>query len=407
MCEKVTMENDIIVVGAGPCGSFSALTAAKLGAKVTVFEEHPVIGAPSHCAGHLSLSGLKRLGLELPPFLIENMFKSAIFFSPSGKQFSVNFSSPVTCVVNRELFDRYLAEIASNTGARFFLGSRVKGLIQQKNLTKGVIVHKRDRIEKIMCNIVIDAEGNPSKILKNAGLKQPKNRIFVKAVSAEVNNIKDVENDRVEVYLDNKVADGFYAWIIPKRNGTAKIGLATRRGNPKQCLEQFLRKHKIASVKLRKSQITGLSFHLIPLGGPISKTFADGLLIVGDAASQVKPTTGGGIITGLTCAETAGKIATQAVREGNYSESFLKRYEEQWRQKIGFDMKTMLFARKLLNNLSNREVDKLFDIATKLRLEETLVQVKDVDFQGKELLRVARRPSAFTALAYFLFFAIT
>jgi digeranylgeranylglycerophospholipid reductase len=401
------METDIAVIGAGPSGSFSALTAAKQGAKVAVFEEHPTIGVPVHCAGHLSLSGLRRLGLKLPSPIVENTFKGAIFFSPSGKQFSVRFPSSVTCVVNRELFDKHLANIASNMGVQYFLDAKVKALVLQHDAIKGVLVSRKDKTEEIVSNIIIDAEGVSSTVLKSVGLKSLGNEVFVKAVSAEVDNIKDVENDCVEFYLDGEIADGFYAWIIPKRDGTAKIGLATNRGNPRQCLERFMKSHGVASHKLSKSRIARLSYHSIPLGGPIPKTYANGFLVVGDAARQVKPTTGGGVVMGLICAQIAGEVAAQAVKAGNFPENFLKSYEERWKQEIGYDMRLMVFARKLLNRLSNREIDKLFAIATKLRLNETLIRVKDVDFQGKEVMRLAKRPSALLTLTYFLFSTLT
>lgn len=401
------METDIAVVGAGPCGSLAALTAAKKGAKVTVFEEHPKIGVPNHCAGHLSLNGLKRLGLTLPSSMVENTFKSAVFVSPSGKQFSVNFPSPVTCVVNRELFDQHVARMASAAGVRYFLNSHAEALIREKTTIKGVIIGKQDETEKISSNIVIDAEGVASRILKNIVLKPLNSKMLVKAVSAEVDNVKDVENDRVEVYFGNRVASGFYAWLIPKKDGTAKIGLATNHGNPKQCLAQFMNNHKVSRAKFRRSKILRLTYHAIPLGGPISKTYASGFLAVGDVASQVKPTTGGGVMTGLACARIAGEVAGQATRKDVYSADFLKQYETIWLHELGFDMKAMLFARKLLNRLSDSEIDKLFSAAMKLRLEEALIHVKNLDLQGKEAARLAMRPSALFTLALFFFSALT
>jgi digeranylgeranylglycerophospholipid reductase len=401
------VETDIAVVGAGPCGSLAALIAAKKGAGVTVFEEHPTIGVPSHCAGHLSLNGLKHLGLTLPSSTVENAFKGAVFFSPSGKQFSVSFPSPVTCVVNRKLFDQHLAKMASDAGVRYFLSSRVEALIHEKTTIKGVMIGKQGETEKISSTIVIDAEGIPSRILKNAELQPLNSKMLVKAVSAEVDDVKNVEKDRVEVYLSNRIASGFYAWLIPKKDDTAKIGLATNQGNPKRYLEQFMNKHKVSKTKFRRSKILRLTYHAIPLGGPISKTYAHGFLAVGDVASQVKPTTGGGVITGLACARIAGEVAGQAIKEGSCSADFLKQYEVKWKHELGFDLKAMLFARKLLNRLSDREIDKLFSVLTKLRLEKALIHVKNLDFQGKEAARLLVRPSALSALAFFVFSALT
>jgi digeranylgeranylglycerophospholipid reductase len=403
----VTIETDVAVIGAGPSGSFSALFAAESGAKVTVFEEHPTIGSPTHCAGHVSLSGLKQLGLELPSSIVENTFRSAVFFSPSGKRFSVRFPSPVTCAVNRRLLDQHLANIASSKGAQFLLSSRAKPIVERQNREKGLIIDVQGETEKITPSLIIDAEGISSTILKNEGLKPFNDMMVVKAVSAELDGIRDIENDSVEVYFGREFADEFYAWIIPKRDGTARIGLGTKSGNPKRCLERFKNNHSIARYKMRKSQFTRITYHSIPLGGPIPKTCANGFLVIGDAASQVKPTTGGGIVKGLTCAKIAGQVAASCVRDGTFSGKFLKRYEDQWKQGIQFDMRMLLSARKLLNRLSDREMDKVFDIANKLRLQESLIQVKNLDFSKKELIRLAKSPPALATLACFLFSAFT
>ena len=400
------IETDVAVVGGGPCGSLAALIAAKKGARVTVFEEHPAIGVPSHCAGHLSLNGLKRLGLTLPSSVIENTFKSAVFVSPSGRRFSVRFAFPVTCAVDRRLFDQHLAKMASRTGAQYSLNSRVESLIREKTKVKGVVTRNRGTTERISSNIVVDAEGIVSKILKNAELKPFNSEMLVKAIAGEVENVKDVEKDCIEVYLGNRIASGFYAWLIPKKDDTAKIGLATNKGNPKEYLDRFM-SNKVSNARFRGSRISHLTYHSIPLGGPISKTYTHGFLAVGDVASQVKPTTGGGLIMGLTCARFAGEVAGRAIKEADCSADFLQQYEAMWRQELEFDMKAMLFARKLMNQLSDREIDKLFSITTKLRLEKTLVRVKDLDFQGMEAMRLVGSPSVLFTLAYFFFSALT
>ncbi|MEM3463937.1 MAG: NAD(P)/FAD-dependent oxidoreductase, partial [Candidatus Bathyarchaeia archaeon] len=169
------MENyaDVIIVGGGPSGSFTALNLAKLGAeKVIVFEEHSEIGVPCHCAGHLSINGLKSLGLyPLPRKIVENVFYGANFYSPSGREFSVRFSFPVTCAVNRSLFDRYIAALAKAASVRYSLNSRVESLIVEDGFVKGVSVKQSGLFEeKYLCKVVVDAEGVSARILRQAGL---------------------------------------------------------------------------------------------------------------------------------------------------------------------------------------------------------------------------------------------
>jgi len=399
----VNEKTDIVVIGGGPCGSFSAFTAARLGAEVSVFEEHREIGVPKHCAGHLSIAGLKRLGLRLPHRIIENEFKGAIFHSPSGKKFVIRCSSPVTCVVNRELFDKYISNLAMKSGVRYFLESRVKSFLFDSGFVAGVAFRKGRTEKSLASSVVIDAEGCSSTLLKRTGLQTLDGSMVVNAVQAEVDRVDEVDLDTVEIYLGRKYAPGFFAWIIPKRDASAKVGLATRTGNPLDYLHIFMGKHPVASKKLGKSAITNLSVHPIPLGGPIPKTYSNGLLVAGDAASQVKPTTGGGIIIGLSCSRIAGEVAYEAVKKNDFSEALLSRYQYRWKELIGFDLAVMRQTKKLLNRLSDRKIDKIIDLCGKLGVDSVLEEAGDLDFQGRSLIRMIKHPTALIAMLYFIF----
>jgi len=395
---------DVVIVGAGPSGSFSALTAAKKGADVIVCEEHKDIGLPSHCAGHVSIKGLNRLGLRLSTKVVENQIRGAVFCSPSGYEFRVRLDSPVTYVVDREVFDKHLAQLAENAGARFLLGTRVKSLLLDNGSVHGVSFKKGENLNS---KIVIDAEGCASTFLKQVSLQTFDRSLVVNAVNAEVDHIDDVESDMVEVYLGQKYAPGLFAWIIPRRDGSAKVGLATRVGNPRECLKRFLTAHPMVSKKLRGGTVRNLSYHLIPLGGPIPKTYHSGFLVVGDAASQVKPTTGGGIIMGLTCAKIAGEIASEAIQRNDFSEGLLSKYQRSWQQAIGFDMAVMRQIRLMLNRLSDERLDKIVSLCSQFSLNETLQKVSDIDFQGRALLPLLTHPAAWSVALYSLFASLT
>lgn len=389
-------------MGGSSCGSFSAFSAAKAGANVVVYEEHEAVGIPSHCAGHLSLSGLKRLGLfPLPEKLVENEFRSAVFYSPCGREFSVRLSSPVTCAVNRELFDKHVAELAMNAGIEYPFGMKVESLVLANGFVKGIVVSHKGKHETLSSNVIIDAEGVSSSLLKKAGYPTLNRSAVVNAVNVEVDKIDDVQNDAVEVYLGRKYAPGFYAWIIPRRDGSAKIGLATKTVNPKECLQGFIHKHPIASKKLKKSKVIRESFHPITLGGAIRRTYYDGLLIVGDAASQVKPTTGGGIIFGLLCSKIAGEVAAKAVVNNDYSAEFLSQYQSQWKKEIGFELTVMRYLRLMLNRFSDSELDRLIELCSKFEVGKTLAKWGDLDFEGASLIRMIRHPATLVVALYF------
>jgi digeranylgeranylglycerophospholipid reductase len=395
---------DIIVVGGGPCGSYAAYTAAKLGAEVLVCEEHEEIGLPKHCAGHLNVSSLELLGIRVPPAAIENEIKGAVFCSPSGKQFVLRCRAPVTYVVNRELFDKHLAELAMKAGVKYLFKSGVKSLILDSGSVKGVALKGEKRVE---ANVVIDAEGCSSKLLKKTGLDGLEGSMMVKGAQAEVDCVEDVKEDMVEVYFGRNVAPGFFAWIIPRNDGSAKVGLATESGDPRKYLRRFMEKHPVASEKLKKSRTVYSSFHPIPLAGPIPKTYSDGFLVVGDAASQVKPTTGGGVIFGLTCAREAGEVACEAVKMQDFSEAFLSRYQSRWKGLVGFDLAAMLRMRRMLDSLSDSRIDGMIDLCTKLGVDSVLEKVGDLDFQGRTLIPMIKYPGALAVISYFLFSWLT
>jgi len=396
----VTAKSDIIVVGGGPAGSYSAYTAARRGASVTVCEEHETVGAPNHCAGHLNISGLKQLGIQVPSGAIENRIVGATFFSLSGCRFRLRCRSPVTYVVDRTAFDRSLAEQAMKTGVEYHFRSRVKSLLSDPSGVKGVKLSDGTRLEARM---VIDAEGCSSAVLKTSGLRGVNASNVVRGIQVEVDRLEDVETDMVEVYLGREVAPDFFAWIIPRRDGTAKVGLATSKGNPHEYLDRFLYKHPVAAKKLGKSKITDCYAHPIPVSGPIPKTFFDGLLVVGDAASQVKPTTGGGVIFGLTCARIAGEVACEALKVGDVSAARLSAYERRWRRQIGFELKAMHWIRRMLNRVSDSRLDSIIELCNRVGVTDVLERFGDVDFQGRSLVSMVRHPAAFAVGAYFIY----
>ena len=402
--EEYLEKPDIVVVGGGPCGSYTAYTAAKLGAKVVVCEDHKEIGTPDHCAGHLNISSLKQLGISVPKAALENEIKGANIYSPSSKKFVLRCQSPVTYVVNRELFDKHLAEAAIDAGAEYRFDSRVKSLLFDSGYVKGVELNGNERLE---ANVVVDAEGCSSAILRQTGLTGLRSSMVVRGIQADVDKVEGLEDDMVEVYLGRKVAPDFFAWIIPRKDGTAKVGLATSTGNPRQYLRRFMEKHFVASKKLQKSEIKSISGHPIPLAGPIAKTFANGFLAVGDAAGQVKATTGGGVVFAITCAKVAGEVASQAVKVKDFSERFLSLYQQRWKKLAGFELSAMLRMRRMLNSLSDKKLDNIVGLCNRLGIDKTLERFGDVDFQGRSLFPMLRNAGTLSVVGYFLFSWLT
>jgi digeranylgeranylglycerophospholipid reductase len=131
-------------------------------------------------------------------------------------------------------------------------------------------------------------------------------------------------------------------------------------------------------------------------------TYQGGFLAVGDVASQVKPTTGGGVVMGITCARIAGETAAQAVQQRDFSASYLSSYQKRWKQAIGFDMNAMRQIRLMLNRLSDKRLDSIVRLCSQLHVDEKLQDLDDIDFQGKAVLQLLKSPGAWTILMYSL-----
>ena len=227
--------------------------------------------------------------------------------------------------------------------------------------------------------------------------------MIVRGIQAQVDNLEDINEEMVEVYLGEDYAPDFYAWIIPRKDGSGKIGLATSKGNPYDYLKLFMNKHPIASKKLRNCRITKMYAHPIPVMGPIPKTYSNGFLAVGDSASQVKPTTGGGVIFGLTCAKIAGEVAFDSIKNNNFSEQFLSIYQKKWKRLLDFDLSTMLKIRRILNRISDKKIDKIIRLCSKFKIDELLEKFGDLDFQGRSIIPMIKYPGIMVILFYLLY----
>jgi len=389
---------DLAVVGCGVSGAAAALAAAQRGISVSILEEHSKVGEPSHCSGHVGILAFEQFAPKTPRRIIENEIKGAVLYPPSEKPLTLKRATPITWVLNRAEFDRHLSHVATEAGAHLYTNSRVLGF---RRLDRGFRIETAGmRPTQLSCRVLIDASGFGGSVSKYAGLSQAGPRMLVNSAQFSVDKVTDVDVDFVELYFGQQYTPGFFGWIIPRRDGSAKVGIAAgARANVRQCFEKFVGKHPVASKKLKHAhRLTKTMFHPIPVDGATRPTYAQGMLSVGDAASQVKPTTGGGIVFGLACGRLAGMTAANAVMSDDTSEQFLSSYEKSWRQLIGFDLKAMSWLRRLLYRLPDQYLDRIFKVSNELRADEILRKSSDIDFQGRTLVSLARDPRLFITL---------
>lgn len=381
------MDYDAIIIGAGPVGSSVAETIGREGYNVLILEEHRDIGSPTHCTGKLSVNAFKELNLDAVGVL--NEVKGAIFHSPNSRSFQIERNNAQAYILNRKIFDKFLAEKAVKAGAMLFTEAKAKEFFKTSSSVNVIFKHK-DETKNLKSRVVVGADGVNSTVARHVGLFSKKLSKLKIGVQKEFSGVSNLQPHIVELYFGRKYAPGFFAWIVPTGNDSARVGLGLSSnlgGNPLKYLENFIKSHPIAKAKLKGSTSEEETVHIIPTGGVLRQTVTDGFIIVGDAAGQVKSTTGGGLYYGILCAKIAGKIIAKALKlsgKGLLKRKSLLEYERLWREKLYKEIMFSIRARSFLDSLSDAEMDYLFEfIISNKTLTKELEAKGDIDWQSK------------------------
>lgn len=359
---------DLIVIGAGPAGSYVAWQLARSGLRVVVLEEHEKIGEPVRCTGIIGREAFERF--FLPEKAIIRAANSATFFSPSGDSLHMKKNKVQAYIVDRAAFDSSLADKAQEAGALYHLNSKVVGMQLGEGCVR-VEVGSGGGKRIIEARSVVLATGFGSRLPEKLGLGRVGD--FVVGAQAE---LKTDGVEEVEVYFGQRVAPGFFAWLVPLSPGRGLAGLFSRR-HPGQYLAEFL------EVLSRQGKVKGVegkvTYGGIPLR-PLPRTFSHRLLVVGDAAGQVKPTTGGGIYYSLLCAEAASETLKEAFSTGDFSSRLFSRYQKGWKRKLGRELQMGYFARQLYERLEDSQVEDIFRIVKSNGIHEFLLRSDGFSF---------------------------
>ncbi|MCK5304179.1 MAG: NAD(P)/FAD-dependent oxidoreductase, partial [Candidatus Heimdallarchaeota archaeon] len=372
-----------------PAGLLSAISASKKGVRVTLLESKNVIGRHEHCAGLLSIDGLKSLNLlNLPSNVIQNKdIRGSKIFSPKGELIVVQKNEPTAWVVDRAGFDSHLSSQAIELGVNIRTSSRVLTIKRTNNHLK-YILGKKSTTQKTKSKMAILAEGRFPALNEKFNLPSPSRNDIVYASQFIMSGVKDIEREFVEIYQSNSLVPGFFGWVIPIDENRAKVGLGVTNPPASKMLENLINKHPILKQKLSSAKIEKRMSGAIPIGSYIKKTYADNVLVVGDAAGQTKPTTGGGVIFGGLAAIIAGDVSSQAIKNEDFSSKFLSEYEKRWKKEFRKNLDVMKLVRNYLNSLEDEHVEKLFNLLNKPKIKKQISRFGDVDNQAKVVFRL-------------------
>jgi digeranylgeranylglycerophospholipid reductase len=372
---------DVLVVGGGPIGSYIAHRLAGMGYGVAVLERKDRLGGKVCCTGIISPECLNSFAIDNST--VSSQANSARVYSPSGKLIRLWRPENQAYIIDRASLDLSMVNLARAAGADYSLNCLVED-IEVKSDRVVVAANKNGSNINIEARMVVIATGFGSGLVERLGFGRAGD--FVIGAQAEV---ETSEIDEIEVYLGREVAPGFFAWLVPVNQKKAMVGLLSRR-NPdfylRKLISSLIEQGKIVSGEV-KPGYRGITLK------PPRKTYSQRLIIVGDAAGQVKPTTGGGIYFGLLCAEIAARNLNQALDKNDLSAKGLAGYEREWKKKIRSELKICYLARKLYENLKDEQVDRIFDIVRDNGIDETLLEEDNLsfDWHGRAIMRLARK----------------
>jgi digeranylgeranylglycerophospholipid reductase len=360
---------DVIVVGAGPAGSTAARLAAGNGLDVLLIEKHQEIGSPVRCAEAVGLDSLRPY-IEPDDRWINACISRYAIHNTTGHSASVPPTEP-TLVVERKIFDRELAHRAAQAGATVLANTSAVGLLRDNGRITGVQIKRLDRLHDVGSTLVIAADGTESQVARWAGLKTvpPLADYYVGVEFLLSTTGGQFDPTECQYHVGASIAPGGYAWVFPKGERTANVGLvlSADRASGQSALsylEQFVEKRFPGASIL--SEIVGG----IPITRALKQLVTDGLMVIGDAAHQADPLTAGGINLGMIAADLAVQVGAPAVRRGDVSAKSLREYESAWRERFGRQHTALYRIRKALTSMSEESVNALIETAAGLPLAE-------------------------------------
>ncbi|MDH4269430.1 MAG: NAD(P)/FAD-dependent oxidoreductase [Dehalococcoidia bacterium] len=379
---------DVIIVGAGPAGSYIAYELASSGHGVAVFEEKGASGLNICCTGIISTECFQSLDLGKDMILTE--VKSVKFYSPSGRCLKFQTDNVQACVVDRLLLDKALASKAQAQGAQYFFSSPVIDIVPGKDSIQ-VETSCSGAREIFSARAVVLANGFTPKLPHKLGLGRIKR--FLIGAQAEI-EAKDI--DEFEVYFGQGIAPGAFAWLVPISANKAYVGLLAT-SQAKLYLQKFL--DSLFSQGRITSRDVEIRQRAVPIG-TLTRSYGDRLLVIGDAAGQVKPTTGGGIYFGHLGARIAAEVLDGALSNDSLTADQLSRYQKKWRAKMDRELSHGYWARWVYSKLSDRQIEGIFNILNSDGMTETLLNSGNFSFDWHSRLvsAILRRSSAYPLL---------
>ncbi|MCK4312451.1 MAG: NAD(P)/FAD-dependent oxidoreductase, partial [Candidatus Cloacimonetes bacterium] len=353
--------------GAGPAGSVTSRFAAENGASVLMLERDREPGIPVRCAEGVSHRGIAPF-IEIDKRWIANQIDVAKLHAPNGES-AYMYNNGTGYVLERRIFDTALCDLAVKRGAHLITKADALDLIRENNKIAGIEYKYFGEIRTVKCDMVIGADGVESRVGRWAGIKTAVRLEDINTCVQYTLSDIDVENNACEFYFGSTISPGGYIWVFPKSENTANVGiglaghLAHEKG-PKEYLDEFIEKH------FPDAKITYTVFGGVPISATLKEIVRDNIMLVGDAARQVNPITGGGVVQGMLAGSIAGKVAAEAVKTRKFDAKFLKKYHREWDKRLGNTLKTMFELKERFLRMNDEKLNRIIKFCQKIPRDE-------------------------------------
>jgi digeranylgeranylglycerophospholipid reductase len=338
----MTSTYDIVVVGGGPAGATTARYAAQHGLRVLMVDKKSELGTPVQCSGAVSANALHECEVPFDEEFIAEPIYGFLTYSNEGEEIRLDYRvydrhTPLGYVVDRKRFDRFLTKMAIAAGAELWMRARVASFARHDGLVTAQ-VERFGNVEEVTAKVIVGADGVQSQIALMAGLHVaiPLGDL-ASCLQYIVENVETC--GLLEIITGHEHAPGGYAWVFPKGHGMAEVGLGVARTMTDKDARWHLHKFMHESFmreRFCRAKIIEVQGGGVPLAAALKHVVADNVIVVGDAARQVNPITGGGIHMALRAGRIAGEFLAETLSSAtSYTREALQGYQQRWREQLG------------------------------------------------------------------------